>query len=153
MHRRYGNEREGRVWKEWCGGEERRGGGQWCKAKETGQQPAVFYKLPFKRNQQRNRGAREGSSGPGAGLRRDVLTSPALHHSCVGERTNKQNQFRHRRGFKQMWRVGNIEGSGVNQHFLVNQLCLAVYLETQPVCAQEKTKNNIATKRQKIGRN
>lgn len=70
------------------GREEERAGEQWCKAKETGQQPAVFYKLPFKRNQQRNCGAREG---PGAGLRRDVLTSPALHHSCVGERTNKQN--------------------------------------------------------------
>lgn len=58
-------------------------------------------------------GREKGVQVPVPGFRRDVLTSPPLRHGCVGERTNKQNQFRHRRGFKQMRRDGNIEGSGV----------------------------------------
>lgn len=134
--------------KEWGGcerGDAGGGGGQQqqCKARERGQQPAVFYKLPFKRNQQRDGGGRreKGVQGPGAGLCRDVLTLPPLRHGCAGQRAqkkkqqNKRIQFRHGRRFRQMRRDGNVEGSAADRRVLEISPVSVVYLASSPrVC-------------------
>lgn len=87
----------GMEMKEWGGcerGDGGAGGGQQqqCKARERGQQPAVFYKLPFKRNQQRDGGGgREGSSGS-----RRWIVQGCTHLAAVASRlrrpTHKKNK-------------------------------------------------------------